>query len=149
MITEFLGEVRGYTVGDDDLIHLALDEVNHSENAIFHVRQMQQDFDPRSGRHGFGSKDTPCKVRPGFASYKFALTRDEARNITQGSRVRVRLDFYHVRKVIFGKNRWAPIPEVRYDFISIQPESDSRLADSKAESASASGSGNHGKSGGK
>lgn len=148
-IAEFIGEVRGYAVGDDDSIHLSIDEVNHSENAVFFVRDMQRGFNPGSGNHGFGSRDVPCKVKPGFASYKISLDRDGARGIQQGMRVRVKVDFYHVRKVIYHNRRWAPIPEVRYDLISIHPEHDSRPVDSKPESNSGGGSGNTGKSGNK
>ncbi len=124
---EFSGVVRGYSEGDDGLVHLSIDEVNHSEEAEYIVREMQRTFNPGSGNHGFGSRDVQCKIRPGFASYKFALTPEESKNIHHGSHVRVRMDLYNIRKVIYHNRRWAPIPELRYTLMHIRPESDNRM----------------------
>jgi hypothetical protein len=132
-MAEFLGVVRGYSEGDDGLVHLAIDEVNHAEDAVYVVNEMQRTFNPGSGNHGFGSRDVACKVKPGFASYKFALTRDEAKGILHGAQVRVRMDVYNVRKVIFSNRRWAPIPEVRYSLLGIRLESESRISDNRPE----------------
>ncbi len=124
---EFIGVVRGYSEGDDGLVHLSIDEATHSEEAEYIVKEMQRTFNPGSGNHGFGSRDVQCKIRPGFASYKFALTPDEAKSIHHGTHVRVRVDMYNVRKVIYHNRRWAPIPELRYNLLSIRPESDNRM----------------------
>lgn len=137
-IATFMGEVRGYSVGDDGMVHLAVDEVNHSEEAMFYVQDLQRNFNPGSGSHGFGSRDVPCKIRPGFASYKLALTPEAARDIKHGQRVLVKVDVFNVRKVIYHNRRWAPIPEIRYDLVSICPDNNYSSSESRAAAGSGS-----------
>lgn len=123
----FYGDVRGYSVGDDGRIWLSIDESDPSENAKLVVHDMVKAFNPSSGRHGFGSKDVPCNVKPGFASYRVSLMPDEAKDIVHGSVVELTIDVYHVRRIVYiagrgGKDgRWAAIPEMLHEVVSVKP----------------------------
>ncbi len=117
----FSGVVRGYTQGDDGSIHLMIDDSEPSERAKFHVHDLQRSFNPQSPTYGFGAKDVPCAIRPGFAAYRFTVSPEMARNITHGLCVDVVVDVYNVRKVRFYQRRWAAFSEMRHDLISIKP----------------------------
>ncbi|MCC8164890.1 MAG: hypothetical protein LIQ31_01755 [Planctomycetes bacterium] len=117
-IAKIIGVVKGYTEGDDGKIYLSVEELDHSPTADDFVDEMRRNFNPQSAVHGFGARDIPCNIRPGYANYHFSITPDEARNIVQGCRVEVEMEFFNVRKVVLtgpaGKKRWASIPEIRH-----------------------------------
>ena len=125
----FEGAVRGYSVGDDGRVWLSIDESNPSQAAEMRVHDMVKGFNPSSGKHGFGSKDVPCPIKPGFASYRVAISPDEAalKGIIHGSIVELTVDVSFIRRVVFvsGRNgkqgRWAGIPELVHEVVSVRP----------------------------
>ncbi len=151
----FIGDVRGYSVGDDGRIWLTIDELEPSAQAQQHIHDLVKEFNPASGRHGFGSRDVPCAVKPGFASYRVTLTKEEANGITMGSVVELTVDFYYARRVVFlrgrdGKQgRWGAIPEMLHQVISVKAAStmhsgSSRSGRNSESSGAASGGGGSG-----
>lgn len=155
----FFGDVRGYSVGDDGRIWLSIDESDPSAEAKMYVHDMMKDFNPSSGRHGFGSRDVPCPVKPGFASYRVALSPDEAKDIVHGSVVELTIEVFFVRRVVFvaGRNgkpgRWAGIPEMYHEVIAVKPASsmhaipNSTRPDKTPETAGAASGSTTGKNG--
>ena len=125
-ITKILGVVRGFSDGDDGQIHLSVEDATHSDEVKYTVREMSERFDPKDPRHGFNAKNIPCPIRPGFASYHATLNPLEAKGIEHGSRVVLEVEFYNVRKVVFSRNRWAAIPEVKSRVISVRAEHEAR-----------------------
>lgn len=125
----FQCDVRGYMAGDDGRIWLTVDESEPSPTAQMHVHDLTRNFNPSSGKAGFGSRDVPCSIKPGFASYRVPLAKEEAERmgVTLGSVVELTLDVYFVRNVLFvaGRNgkagRWAAIPEMKYDILGLKP----------------------------
>ena len=152
----FQGEVRGYSVGDDGQIRLSVDESEPSPGAQMFVHDMVKSFNPGSGRAGFGSKDVPCPIKPGFSSYRVALSKEEAQGISHGSIVELTVDFFFVRRVVFvpGRNgkagRWAGIPELFHEVLSVKPVTSlsSHRVDRAPESVGASSGGSSSGSGG-
>lgn len=126
-MVKFIGRVRSYSVGDDNLIHLGIDDETLSENARFYVQDLIRHFNPQSGNHGFGAKDTPCTIRPGFASYRFSASPDKVNNVLHDSRVEVEMEIYHVRRVKFYNRRWAAIPDLRYELVNIRVLSEAKV----------------------
>ncbi len=92
----FLGDVRGYSVGDDGRIWLSVDESEPSREAQLFVHDLTKNFNPSNGKAGFGSRDVPCPIKPGFSSYRVALTKEEASGIAHGSVVELTVDFFFV-----------------------------------------------------
>jgi hypothetical protein len=135
----FTGVVRGYTQGDDNMVHLSIDDASPSEKAKYFVHDLERTFNPNSPAFGYGSKDVPCNIKPGFSSYRFTVTPDMVRGITHGCYVDVQVDVYNVRKVKFYNRRWAAISEVRYDLIAIKPTGGDMKPDAKLETAGKSG----------
>ncbi len=119
----FLGFVRGYTQGDDDKIHLTIDDLSLSDSAKLRVHDMERSFDPSDPKHPYGANKIACNIRPGAAPYRIPLSPEMARGITQGTSVEVALDVFNVRKVKFSsKNRkWEGWSELFYNLISIKP----------------------------
>lgn len=123
----FLGDVRGYSVGDDGRIWLSIDESSPSQEAQLFVHDLTKNFNPSNGKAGFGSRDVPCPIKPGFSSYRVALSKEEASGIAHGSVVELTVDFFFVRRVVFvpGRNgkagRWAGIPEMFHEVLSVKP----------------------------
>lgn len=120
------GLVRSYAVGDDGKVHLGIDDSEPSREAEFYVHDMQKSFNPGNPKFGYGAKDTPCNVKPGFASYRVAVEPGEANGIAHGCYVDLVLDVFNVRKVRFYNKRWTGIPELNYELVSIRPVGDSR-----------------------
>lgn len=152
----FEGVVRGYSTGDDGRIWLSIDESSPSEEARQVIHDLVKDFNPASGKHGFGTRDVPCPYKPGFASYRVTLTKDDAEGITLGSVVELTVDFFYARRVVFvpgrsGKQgRWAAIPEMLHQVIGVKaaavPHSGStrsgKNADASGAAAGGGGTGN-------
>ncbi len=121
---KFIGVVKGFNEGDDGTIYLSVEEQTHSRDADDVVDTMRRNFNPQSAVHGFAARDLPCNIRPGYANYHIAVNPDESKNIVQGCRVEVEMEFFNVKKVVLtggnGKRRWASIPEIKYNVLSIR-----------------------------
>lgn len=117
------GVVRSYAVGDDGRVHLGIDDAEPSRAAEFYVHDLQRNFNPSSPKFGYGAKETPCNIKPGFASYRVAVEPAEANGIGHGSFVDLVLDIYNVRNVRFYQRRWTGIPDLCYEVISVRPMS--------------------------
>lgn len=126
MKAKFIGQVRGYSIDDNDDVHLTIDDTEVSQEALYYVHDMDRSFNPQARIHGYDAKDVPCNIRPCMAGYYFTLSKDKARGISFGSTVEVELDIFNVRKVKFFNKKWGYIAEMRHELLSIRAIAEKR-----------------------
>lgn len=120
MKATLIGKVTGYTEDETGAIHLVIEEAQVSAYAESFVQNERRMFNPSSPNQGYGARDVPCNVMPGFATYRYTVAPDQIRGISFGSEVEVELDLFNFRRPKFYNKRWSGFAELRSELVNIR-----------------------------